>query len=230
MSTEQRLIEALDAAQTYEPSPDLWDRVVHSIEEDGQHRRRVWMTAAAVAITLLVAIGLAAVNVHTGPSGAASAGTRIDWRVAEALEIGLLVSLLATLGPAIRRFGRGFAGDLFQQHRQTGEHLLRLLDVAYYLVFVGYIAMTTRLAEPEAFLAFRIGDQIEEAAMRIGGMLLTMGVLHATTLVALPMVAFVFNTTQAGRKLPRWVVIILIIAAVSIVTNLPALLALFGDA
>lgn len=223
MSTEQRLMDALHAAQQYEPSPDLWDRVVHSIEEDGRHRRRVWTTIATVAATLLVAAAIAAASAQTAPTG-----FRFDWRLTEALENALLVILVATLGPAIRRFGRGYAGDLFQQHSGTGEHLLRLLDVSYYLMFSGYILLTARLAETEAFVMFRGGDQIEEAAVRIGGLLLAMGLLHATTLIAMPMVAFVFNTTQTGRRLPRWVTIILITAAFMIVTNLPLLLTFVG--
>jgi hypothetical protein len=156
-------------------------------------------------------------------------GSRIDWRAAEALEIAALVSLVATLGPAIRRFGRGYAGDLFHRTGQTGEQLLRLLDVGYYLVFVGYILLTTRLIETEVFTSFAMGDQIEEAAIRIGGLLLTMGVLHAATLIALPMVALVFNATQARRKLPRWVVIILILTALAIIANSPTLLVFVGE-
>ena len=38
---EQRLIDALRSTERVDPSPDLWSRVVHSIDEDRAHRRRV---------------------------------------------------------------------------------------------------------------------------------------------------------------------------------------------
>ena len=46
---EQRLIDALRSTERVDPSPDLWSRIVHSIDEDRAHRRRV---RAAVVATL----------------------------------------------------------------------------------------------------------------------------------------------------------------------------------
>lgn len=221
MSTEQQLLEALRATAAYAPSPDLWRRVVHSIEEDRRHRRRVLTTATAI-ITLGILLSVIVwVSYESG-----TVGSRVDWRVLEATEALALTSLVAALGPAIRRFGRSFAADLFLNQRPTGNRLLSLLDIAYYLVFAGYVLMTTRLEAPTAFATFDASGQIKETAIRLGGLLLAMGLLHALALVSLPLIALVFNSTRAGQRLPRWVVIVLIVAAIGAVTSLPGFFAL----
>ena len=221
MSTEQRLRDALEATQTYSPSPDLWQRVVHSIEEDRRHRRRVLATAVGVAVIVVILAAVAWLNTESAPSGA-----RVDWRVMEGMEVLALTLLIVALGPAIRRFGRSFAGDLFLSQSTTGDRLLSLLDLAYYLVFAGYVLMSTRLAPPAAFAQFEVSSQIREASMRVAGLLLSMGTLHALALWSLPMIAFVFNSTRTGRQLPRWVVVVLVAAAIGSAAALPAIFAL----
>ncbi len=164
-------------------------------------------------VTLLVGAAVAVANVQEGLSPWLGSRYRIDWRVMEGLEIGALLVLIAALGPAIRRFGRGYVGDVFRAHPSTGPRLLGLLDVAYVLLFVGYLLVTTRLGIPDAYAQFRIGDQIEEAAVRIGGLLLVMGVMHALTLMVMPLVGLVFTANRRRRRLPRWVTILLLVAS-----------------
>jgi hypothetical protein len=53
-----------------------------------------------------------------------------------------------------------------------------------------------------------------------------MGILHAVTIIVLPVVALISNSTRVGRPLPRWLVVILVIATVPIA--LQTLLALIG--
>lgn len=209
MTTEQRLAEALAAAKDYRVSPDLWTRVLYSIEEQRDHRRR--LMAAATAVIVVVAVSVAVVAATVEQLGGRA---RVDWRVLEAVEFFVLVALVASLGPAIRRFGRGFVADLFVTSPKTGTRLLGLLDVAYFLIFSGYILVTARFAVPIAYLVVDIGDQVEDALFRIGGLLLVMGVMHGLTLVALPVVALVFNSTRAGRKLPRWLAVVLVVVGV----------------
>lgn len=223
MTTEQRLIEAFDAARGFEPSPDLWSRVVHSIEEDGRHRRRVWTSALAVAATLLAAIAVAATSITSS-----AMGRRIDWRVLEALEVGVLAVLIVTLGPAIRRFGRGYAHDILAAEPAMATALLRLLDVAYYLLFAGYVLVTARLSAPDAFQLAHLGTQVEEAAMRLGGLLLVMGVLHTATFMVLPLIGLVINANRTGRPLPRWVVVLLVALAIGMALQVPSVLGLLG--
>jgi hypothetical protein len=232
MTTEQRLVAALEATRSYEPSPDLWSRVVHSIEEDRRHRRRVVTTALVIAGTIVVAalIAFATLETQVLPSGISR--YRFDWSVVEALSLSLLLVLMTALGPAIRRFGRGYAADLFVRTPQTGMAMLRLLDVAYYLVFSGYAVMTIRFSASRAYRLFDPGGQVEDVMMRAGVMLLLMGVLHAVTLMAMPLIALVHNATLAGRRLPKWVTIILIVGGVIAaqqVLGLPLLLFALGS-
>ena len=208
MSIEQRLAEALQSAEFYRPSPDLWDRVVHSIEEDRLHRQRVRRVLGAIAVVVGALGAIAAANVQSTPSG-----HRISWQWLEALVAIALVVLTVALGPALRRFGRGIAGEVFRAHPPAGERMLRLLDVAYYLAFAGYVLVTTRLHAPDAFVNAELGGQIEEALWRIGGLLIVMGILHAITLMSLPLVGLVFTTNRYGGKLPRWVMVVLLVAS-----------------
>jgi hypothetical protein len=213
MTIEQRLTGALRGLDQLEPSVDLWDRVVHSIDEDRAHRRRV-IGSVAVALLVLAALGgAAALSLRDGPFG-----IHVARPVMEAIEFVGLVVVVAVLGPVIRRFGRHFAEDLFVADRTIATALLRLLDVAYFLVFAAYVLMTTQF-EFEVGVARRpasldLAQQLHEAAIRFGGLLLLMGVLHALTIAALPFVALVHNSTRRHRPLPPWLRIAGMIAIV----------------
>ena len=229
MNTEKILRDALRAAEDYETSPNLWARVVHSIEEDTRHRRRVTVVAAAIVIVALILVAAGLLNVESMQLINGSERRRVGWGAMEVIEFIALGTLVAALGPAIRRFGRGYVADIFGRGGATGERLLQLLDVAYYLVFSGYILVTARFAAPSAFHLYAVGAQVEEALWRIGGLLLIMGVLHALTLVTMPVIGLVFNTTRTGRRLPRWVTILLVLAGVAAVwQGIGIVAALFG--
>ncbi len=225
MTSEQRLSAALRMMDEYEPSPDLWSRVLYSIEEDTQHRRRLWRTSLAIGAVLAAVVVVAWLATAPHPF---NGRTVIEWRILEAMETVVLVTAIVTLGPAIRRFGRGYVDELFVTSGSVGGHLLRLLDVAYYLVFAGYVLLSAVFEAPRPYLTGRLGDQVWEALARIAGLLLAMGILHAITFMALPLIALVFNSTRAGVRLPRWVVFILLLAAVP--TALFVLLAILGAA
>lgn len=203
MNVEQRLLHAFELLDRVEPSSDLWSRVVHSIDEDRAHRRRVvWSSVATIAVLLgLVAVGAAFVRDGVF-------GPYVDRRVMEMLEVAGAAFVVAVMAPALRRFGRNYVHDLFPAADRVADGLLRLVDVAYYLVFAGYILMTTqfefRLGVAGLPAARDLGQQLEEASTRFGGLLLVMGVLHATALVVLPVVALIHNSTRHGRPLPGW--------------------------
>lgn len=211
MTTEQRLIEAFQATAQYEPNADLFSRVVHSIEEDRRHRDRIRGAAVAIAVAAALLIAVAALSVQTTRFGA-GLRYRIDWRMVETLETIALVTLVLVLGPAIRRFGRGYVGDIFGSAAETGTRLMQLIDVAYYLVFSGYVLVTMRFAAPVSYHLHAVADQVEEVAARMGGLLLAMGLMHAVTLMALPLIGLVFTSTRRNAKLPRWVAIVLAVA------------------
>ncbi len=211
-NVEQRLTRALDRAGGVEPSPDLWSRVVHSIEEDRRHRRNVLATTliGAAIVASLIAVGW--LTLIDGPSGRV-----VRWQVMEVLETIALVCSIVVIGPAIRRFGRGYAGDLLTSNGGMAARLLALLDLAYSLVFAGYVVITAELS-PTPIERFRTtwATQAGAACERLGGLALTMGVLHAVTLVTLPLVALVVNATRTGRPLPRWVWLIIAIGATQV--------------
>ena len=134
MNVEQRLIDALRSADQVEPSPDLWSRVVHSIEEDRAHRRRVVTSAAAATAVIATLLVVALLALTDGPYG-----RYVRLPVLQVIQFVVLVMLVVVLGPAIRRFGRGYATDLWRATPETAAAIVRLLDVAYVLVFAGYV-------------------------------------------------------------------------------------------
>lgn len=200
MTLEQRLVAALRSSDFVVPSPDLWSRVLHSIEEDRTHRRRVihsvLSTLAAAAV--LIGVGVLALRDVEG-------GRQVLPAAMAAIEFLALVVLIAVLGRGIRRFGRGYATDLWRVTPTLAASLLRLLDIAYFLVFGGYVLLTMDF-DGDATL---VADQLEHVMTRLGGLVLIMGLLHAATMMALPMVALVSNSTRVGKALPRWVLILL---------------------
>jgi hypothetical protein len=223
MNIEQRLVAALRAADRVEPSPDLWSRVVHSIEEDKIHRRRVFVSTAITVATLAVLAIVGALSLTDGPYG-----RYVPVPMFLLIQFVVLVVLLAVLGPAIQRFGRGYATDLWPSTPATAAALVKLLDVAYVLVFAGYILITTqfdletsdtvhgncRLASVEC--ADYLPDQLWYTALRIGGLILMIGILHAVTIIVLPVVALVSNSTRLGRPLPKWLIVLLVLAGVGV--------------
>ena len=210
MTLERRIKEALSAMDEVQPSIDLWARVSVSIDEDRLRRRRVrflLLSIATVVATLVAAGWWFRVETTIGRWG-------IDWRAMEVLESLVLVLLVVTLGPAIRRFGDGYAGAIFRSNPETGDRFIRLLDVAYYLVFCGFVLMTAEFERPVA-AGWGVGEQLGEATSRIGGLLMAMGLLHAVTILVLPLVGLVFTAVWRQRRLPRWVNLLLLIVGVA---------------
>ena len=223
MTVEQRLTDALKHIDRVEPSDDLWSRVVHSIDEDRRHRRQVVVSTCVTIATIVVLTAIGALFLIDGPRG-----RYVRPGVFELLVTVSLVVLVGVLGPAIRRFGRGYASDLWPTSPSTAIGLLRLLDVAYLLVFAGFILASADLTFAEADpgqSACLVADpacqtlagQLQVAATRIGGLLLTMGVLHGATIVVLPVLALVSNSTKAGRALPKWITVALVVGLVLVV-------------
>lgn len=204
MNVERRLIEVFEASRRIEPTPDLFARVVHSIEEDKRHRKRVVRAAAGLLAGLAAVIVAGAVAIEEGPFG-----RFVHRPTMEALEALVLVAILVVLGPAIRRFGRGYAHDLWPRGAVTPDAMLRLLDLAYYLVGAGYVLLSTEFEFTDGLLADRLPEQLADASVRIGGLLLALGLLHAATLFLLPLVALIDTSTRREARLPRWVVLVL---------------------
>lgn len=198
MTFEEQVGRALHAADTFEPSPDLFARVTRSIEEDAAHRQRI----RSLVVSVTIAIGILGVFLLVVVD-------RIEGEIIApfwALEVVTTITMLAivlSLGPAIRRFGTSFESDVFRSDQPTGRSFLTLIDIAYYMVFGAYTLMTIRYAPPAEFAGSTpdLAMIFSHETGRIAGLLLLMGLLHTVTLIALPVTGLVHsaNTRRAKR-------------------------------
>lgn len=188
---EQRLIVAFgDARATVVEHPDLFARVVRTLEEltvRRRFRRRVCGGLIAF-IVANVALALALSDINN---------RRIDmpWWVIELITNIVLVAIAVALGPFIKRFGRAYAADVFRASPRTGKSYLVLTDVAYYLIFTAFILFTIRFEEAPDWMESR-GALFQHELARIGGILLIMGILHTANVLALPVIG---NLLQGVR-------------------------------
>ncbi len=110
------------------------------------------------------------------------------WWVAELILAGTLIVIVLVLGPFIKRFGRSYAADVFRANPRTGKSYMVLMDIAYYLIFTAYILVTTTFERPEDWGETVTAAQMEMVLIRLGGMLLIMGVLHGLNVLSLPII------------------------------------------
>jgi hypothetical protein len=190
VSVEQLLRQTLHRADTYEVSPDLLARVKRSIDEDLAHRRRVRRTIAwtIAGVLSVVAYLVAMAEVVDG---------RVTWPwwSLELLTTAILITLILVVGPLIRRFGGIFATSVFAANPPTAQHFLRVLDVAYYLVFSAFVVIETQVVPREEWLGpGGTSRHLDWLAERVGGMLLLMGLLHAITIATLPVLGVLFSS------------------------------------
>lgn len=119
----------------------------------------------------------------------------MSWWAVEIVTNVVLLSIVFGLGPLIKRFGRAYAGDIFRANPRTGKSYLVLMDVAYYLIFMAYILFTVAIEQrPEWRDA--IATQVEGELIRVGGMLLLMGILHGFNVLSLPLVGRLLGLTR----------------------------------
>lgn len=185
MSIEDRLVDALSEFDRVEPSPDLFARVEASVEQDRLHRRRVARFAIGGIAATVIVIGF----LWTATDSAS--GTISGWAVFAA-QLVILITIVIVLGRVIPRFGRIYVSDVFRLDPGTAARFLRLQDVAYHLVFAGYVVILAwhrEMAGPAD-----VTEAIRFLLDRIAGLFLLMGVLHAATLMALPVIGLVFGT------------------------------------
>jgi hypothetical protein len=112
----------------------------------------------------------------------------MNWWVLELITFGVLVLVLVVLGPLIKRFGRSYAADVFRANPRTGKSYIILMDVAYYLIFTAYILFTLVFERQEGWSTSVNASQLRNGSLRIGGMLLLMGVLHGANVLSLPII------------------------------------------
>jgi hypothetical protein len=192
---ETRLHDALgDAGSHTHPSPDLFARVVGSIADDRARRRRVRTIAllwvAGVALLALLTVTLTPKDEE---------GMHMPWWILEIATNVVLVGIALWLGPFIKRFGRAYAADVFHDNPQTGKSYIVLTDIVYYLIFTAYILFTIRVDAPVYYMGEVHPDLVKVELVRIGGILLIIGVLHGLNLVIMPVLGRLFSL---NRRLP----------------------------
>jgi hypothetical protein len=192
---ETRLHDALgDAGSHTPPSPDLFARVVGSIAEDRARRRRVR------TIALLWVVGVAALALLTVTlTPKDEEGMHMPWWILELATNVVLIGIALWLGPFIKRFGRAYAADVFHDNPQTGKSYIVLTDIVYYLIFTAYILFTIRVDAPTYYQGEVHPDLVKVELVRIGGILLIIGVLHGLNLVIMPVLGRLFSL---NRRLP----------------------------
>ena len=201
MSTlEERLHHALsEEAQSRPPSPDLFARVVGSIEQDRVHRRRVRRTIGGWVVG--VAATIASVVIFTPKD---KDGLHMPWWILELATNLALVAIALWLGPFIKRFGRAYAADVFHDNPLTGKSYIVLTDIVYYLIFTAYIMFSVHF-EPQAdwgndITGVATAEQLTFEVARIGGILLIIGVLHGLNIIMMPVLGRLFSL---NRRLPE---------------------------
>ncbi len=192
---ETRLHDALgDAGSHTHPSPDLFARVVGSIADDRARRRRV-RTIVLLWVAGVALLGLLTVTLTPKDEE----GMHMPWWILEIATNVVLIGIALWLGPFIKRFGRAYAADVFHDNPQTGKSYIVLTDIVYYLIFTAYILFTIRVDAPVYYMGDVHPDLVKVELVRIGGILLIIGVLHGLNLVIMPVLGRLFSL---NRRLP----------------------------
>ena len=183
-AVEDLLRDALfDAAGSLDESEDLFARVRLSIEDDRllrrQRRRRVLVVASLAG----AAGGVVAATIDR-QQGA----WIMDWWILELMWFALMVGLALWLGPFIRRFGKSYAADVFRANPRTGKSFIVLMDVAYYLIFTAFILFTVQFQPAADWAQTVTAEQMRATTVRVGGILLIVGVLHGANVLLLPVI------------------------------------------
>lgn len=179
---ERLLSEALHDAGTHVvPSEDLFSRIRSGIADDRIRRRRRRTRASGGAAAAVAASIVALLTLTQGDPD-------MSWWILELVVFGLLVALALFLGPFIKRFGRSYAADVFRSNPATGKSFIVLTDFAYYLIFSAYILFTTQIERPSNWGTSVGPEQIENSIIRVGGILLIIGLLHGVNLLVLPII------------------------------------------
>lgn len=120
----------------------------------------------------------------------------MDWWILELVTVGVLIAVVGVLGPLIKRFGRAYAADVFRANPRTGKSYLVLMDFAYYMIFGAYVLFVIKW-EPDTGWAQEVNaDQLQASVVRLGGMILLMGLLHGLNVLSLPLIGRVFTLNR----------------------------------
>ncbi len=194
---EDRISRALTSSRS-SPSPDLFERVLDSIDAD-QRRRRTGLVTTAVAAAVVAVLTIAVLTLTPRPNGA----LEMPWWILELGTTLVLVAIAVWLGPFIKRFGRAYAADVFHDNPLTGKSYIVLTDIVYYLIFTAYILFSVHFSPQRDWhndiSGLVTAEQLTFSAARIGGILLIIGILHGLNIVLMPVLGRLFSL---NRRLP----------------------------
>jgi hypothetical protein len=194
---EDRISRALTSSRS-SPSPDLFERVLDSIDAD-RRRRRTGLVVAGAAVVVVAVVTVAVVTLTPRPNGA----LEMPWWILELGTTLVLVAMAVWLGPFIKRFGRAYAADVFHDNPLTGKSYIVLTDIVYYLIFAAYILFSVHFSPQLDWHNDVSGlvtpEQLTYSAARIGGILLIIGILHGLNIVLMPVLGRLFSL---NRRLP----------------------------
>ena len=196
---EQRLSAALRAgAEATTPAPDLFARVQGSISADAARRRRAARVFAVVGL-----IAGALVSLGAGMMVRVDGRYVMPWWVLELLTTMVLVGMALWLGPFIKRFGRAYAADVFRANPRTGKSFIVLTDIVYYLIFTAYILFTVQFSPDDDWGSMVGPEQVQFSVVKVGGILLIIGVLHGLNIVLMPVLGRLFSLNRRLDALNR---------------------------
>ncbi|MGA3131545.1 MAG: hypothetical protein ABSD59_12135 [Terracidiphilus sp.] len=89
--------------------------------------------------------------------------------------------LIAGLGWTFHGAGRVFLKDAFAGNTTLVDAVTRLLDIGFYLVSVGYVALTYSTNFPTMDLSWLL----KIVSMKVGGLMLLLGIAHLFNLLLL---------------------------------------------
>ena len=110
------------------------------------------------------------------------------WWVLEIITTLVLIVIVLVLGPLIKRFGRSYAADVFVANPRTGKSYLVLMDFAYYLIFGALILFTVQFSPQTGWGDEVTATQLKDETIRVGVLLLVMGLLHGLNVITLPII------------------------------------------
>ena len=120
----------------------------------------------------------------------------MDWWILELIVVAVLIGVVAILGPLIKRFGKAYAADVFQANPRTGKSYLVLMDFAYYMIFGAYILFVIQWEPADGWADQVNAEQLQVSVVRLGGMILLMGLLHGLNVLTLPIIGRVFTLNR----------------------------------
>ena len=120
----------------------------------------------------------------------------MEWWILELITVGVMIAVVGVLGPLIKRFGKAYAADVFRANPRTGKSYLVLMDFAYYMIFGAYILFVIKWEPDQGWEQTVNAEQLQGSVVRVGGLLLLMGLLHGLNVLTLPVIGRIFTLNR----------------------------------